>query len=424
MSSATRFPTLRHEIAGVPVRDLVREFGTPLWVYDSATIARQLEQLREFDVVRYAQKANGSLAILDQLRRLGTRVDAVSAGEVHRALAAGFRGGDDARSIVYTADLFDRDALEVVVKHGIHVNCGSPDMIDQYGERARGSDITLRINPGFGHGHHRKTNTGGAQSKHGVWHEQIGECLERAHRHELGVHGVHVHIGSGTDLAHLSSVCEALQGFALEIGPQVHSISAGGGLPVPYSDGDEPVDVREHFIRWNSVRRHLERAFGHPVQLEIEPGRFLVAEAGFLVCEIRAIKTTADHCFYIVDAGFGDLLRPALYGAYHPISIVPTDGANERASHDVIVGGPLCESGDIFTQDREGYVTPRRLPQARLGELLVLECAGAYGYAMSSNYNARPRGAEISIRNGRTYRVRERESFRDLMRGETIPPED
>ncbi|MFQ5699760.1 MAG: diaminopimelate decarboxylase [Myxococcota bacterium] len=424
MSSARRFPALRHEIAGISVEALAREFGTPLWVYDTETIARQLERLRAFDVVRYAQKANGSLAILDQLRRLGARVDAVSAGEVHRALAAGFKGGDEAHSIVYTADLFDRDALELVLKHRIHVNCGSPDMIDQYGERARGSEITLRINPGFGHGHHRKTNTGGAHSKHGIWYEQIGESLARARRHELGIHGVHVHIGSGTDLGHLSSVCEALQSFALEIGPEIHSVSAGGGLPVPYSDEDEPIDLGGHFSRWDAVRRRLEETFGHAVELEIEPGRFLVAEAGFLVCEIRAIKTTASHRFYLVDAGFGDLLRPALYGAYHPISIVPSDGARERASAEVVVGGPLCESGDIFTQDAQGYVEPRRLPEARVGELLVLECAGAYGYAMSSNYNARPRGAEVSIQGGRVHRVRARETFEDLMRGETIPPED
>jgi diaminopimelate decarboxylase len=423
VSPPASFPTLRTEIAGVSVPELVREYGTPLFVYDAGTIEQRIADLRSFDVIRYAQKANSNLAILDLCRRLGVLVDAVSAGEVRRALTAGYPAQGNPYPIVYTADIFDRDALNLVVEHGIHVNCGSPDMIDQYGQRAPGREITLRINPGFGHGHSQKTNTGGEQSKHGIWHEQIGECVARAAEYELTISGVHVHIGSGSDLGHLSTVCEAIQEFALEIGPSVTDVSAGGGLPVPYRDGEERIEIHEHFSRWDATRKRLEKELGHSIRLEIEPGRYLTAEAGFLVCEIRAVKRMGKNLFYVVDAGFSDLARPVLYGAYHPISIVPGLGSGEdRPLQDVVVGGPLCESGDIFTQEAGGFVATRALPEARVGELLVLECAGAYGFTMASNYNSKPRAAETLVRDGKAELIRARETFEDLIRGERIPP--
>ncbi len=192
----TSFPSLRTELAGVNVVDLVRQFGTPTYVYDAAKILERIDDLRAFDDIRYAQKACSNIAILDLVRRQGVLVDAVSAGEIDRALAAGYSPSGNPPPIVYTADIFDRESLEAVIEHGIHVNCGSPDMIDQLGERAPGRDITLRINPGFGHGHSQKTNTGGEQSKHGIWHDQIDDCLggptitawhqRPAHAHRLG----------------------------------------------------------------------------------------------------------------------------------------------------------------------------------------------------------------------------------------------
>jgi len=219
MPTSEPFATTRTQIAGVSVRDLAARFGTPAYVYDAARIVERVNDLKQFDVIRYAQKACSNIAILDLVRRNGVVVDAVSAGEIHRALAAGYRAGDRGHSeIVYTADIFDRESLDVVVKLGLPVNCGSPEMIDQLGERAPGRQITLRINPGFGHGHSQKTNTGGEQSKHGIWHEQLDDCLQRADRHGLAVTGIHMHIGSGTDLAHLAQVCGALEKAAEVVG--------------------------------------------------------------------------------------------------------------------------------------------------------------------------------------------------------------
>lgn len=412
---------IRTEIAGVPAIELARRFGTPTFVYDAAMIERRIADLAAFDVVRYAQKACSNLAILDLVRRSGALVDAVSAGEIRRALTAGYAHAGDPPPIVYTADIFDAESLGLCWENDIHVNCGSPDMIDQLGSRAPGRDITLRINPGFGHGHSQKTNTGGKQSKHGIWHQQIAECLDRAGRYRMAVTGLHVHIGSGTDLEHLAQVCGALEQGAAEVGAALRSVSVGGGLPTVYRSTDCYVDLIAYFTLCDAMRKRLQERFGHPVRLEIEPGRYIVAESGYLVAEIRAVKRQDDNTFYLLDAGFNNLARPVLYGAYHPMSIVPADGRLRRPERDVIVGGPLCESGDIFTQEEGGFVVTRPLPEAEVGDLLVIECAGAYGFVMGSNYNSRPLAAEVLIRDGRAALIRRRQTFDDLVAGEEIP---
>jgi len=421
MSVAETFSTIRHEIAGVPIVELAREFGTPTYVYDAARIERRIDALQAFDVMRFAQKANSNLAVLDLVRRRGGVVDAVSAGEIQRALAAGFQTGKSPAEIVYTADIFDRESLQMVVELGIPVNCGSPDMITQLGEVAPGSNITLRINPGFGHGHSQKTNTGGEQSKHGIWHEQVDDCLLRADRNGLCVSGLHMHIGSGTDFEHLSHVCEAMERIAQQVGRTVTTISAGGGLPIPYQQDDSEVDLAKYFELWDATRNRLAAAFGHAMSLEIEPGRFITADSGFLVTEIRAVKQMGQNLFYLVDAGFNNLARPILYGAYHPMSIAARSGIANQQHQDVVVGGPLCESGDIFTQEEGGFVCRRSLPLAGVGDYLVIERAGAYGFVMSSNYNSKPMAAEVLVRDSRAHLVRARQTFEDLIRGERIP---
>ena len=414
-----RFPTTRTDIAGVPVTDLAGRFGTPVYVYDAAQIVERIGDLRAFDTVRYAQKACSNLAILELMRRHGVLVDAVSAFEVRRALAAGYETEGSPPPIVYTADIFDAAALELCVERRLHVNCGSPDMIDQLGRRAPGQDITLRINPGFGHGHSRKTNTGGQQSKHGIWHEQIDQCVAQAEPYQLRVTGLHMHIGSGTDLEHLAEVCAAMERCAERVGPTLTSISVGGGLPVPYAEGESYIDLAEYFRLWDATRRRLQDRFGHPLPLEIEPGRYLVAESGYLVAEIRAVKRQGDNTFYLVDAGFNDLARPILYGAQHPMAIAPLDGRTDRPTEPVIIGGPLCESGDIFTQQEGGIVAARDLPRAAVGDLLVIECAGAYGSVMGSNYNSKPLAPEVLIEQREPRLIRRRQTFEEMIATES-----
>jgi len=448
MPTPPDYPAFCESIAGVPVVDLARRFGTPTFVYDAQMILRRIADLRVFDYIRYAEKACSNLAILELMRRQGVLVDVVSAGEIRRALAAGYVVDGDPPPIVYTADIFDAESLELCLRKRIHVNCGSTDMIDQLGERLPGGGITLRINPGFGHGHSQMTNTGGKQSKHGIWHTQIADCLARARRYRMTITGLHMHIGSGTDLAHLSQVCGAMEKAAVEVGPSLQSISAGGGLPTVYRSTDSYVDLDAYYALWDAARKRLEEEFGHPLRLEIEPGRYLTAESGYLVAEIRAVKRQDDNIFYLVDAGFNNLARPVRYGSYHPMSVarnrphpnplptagaVPGEGTNcsalptagaepgegsECLEQDVIVGGPLCESGDIFTQEEGGYVCTRRLPAAQVGDLLVIACAGAYGFVMGSNYNSKPLAAEVLIQEGRPRLIRRRQTFEDMVREE------
>ena len=422
MTSATTFATSRNQIAGIEISELAHQFGTPLYVYDKKLIQQRVADLSAFDVVRFAQKACSNLAILNRMRDLGVVVDAVSAGEIQRAIAAGYSPDPAKHEIVYTADIFDADALDLVVKHSIAVNCGSPDMISQLGERMPGAKITLRINPGFGHGHSQKTNTGGQQSKHGIWHTQIEECLSRAKQHDITITGLHMHIGSGTDLEHLSEVCEAMERTAMEIGATIDTISAGGGLPVPYKDDESYVDLPRYFQLWDATREKLSEAFGHRIKLEIEPGRFLTAESGSLVATVRSVKQVGDNLFALVDAGFNDLARPVMYGSHHPISVCGADSdASQRDEVEMVIGGPLCESGDIFTQREGGYVDTRRLPICNVGDFIILENAGAYGFVMASNYNSKMRAAEVLIEDGQAKLIRKRETFDDLARSEIIP---
>jgi diaminopimelate decarboxylase len=431
MPTDTTHPALRREIAGASVADLAKEYGTPLYVYDAEMIRRRCRDLAAWDTVRFAQKACSNIAILDLVRREGVMVDAVSTGEIHRALAAGYTphaatgaaataGLPPVHPIVYTADIFDRESLDAVAKLGIHVNCGSADMLEQLAARVPGASVTLRVNPGFGHGHSQKTNTGGEGSKHGIWHADIPEVLRRAEWAGLSVSGLHMHIGSGTDLAHLAEVAGALEGVAREIGRSLTTISAGGGLPVPYKPGEVHADLSGYFTLWDATRKKLEDSFGHRIRLEIEPGRYLTAESGFVVTEIRAVKSQGSRKYVLVDAGFNTLARPVLYGSYHPMSLCPQDAAAAPAVEEVAVGGPLCESGDIFTQTDGGFVATRSLPAAQVGDLLVIEIAGAYGFVMASNYNSKPLPAEVLVDGGTPRLVRARQTPEDLVRGERV----
>jgi diaminopimelate decarboxylase len=221
-----------------------------------------------------------------------------------------------------------------------------------------------------------------------------------------------------------------MEKLAVEVGRTLTTISAGGGLPTIYKSGDTYVDIDHYYQLWDASRKRLEAQFGHKLTLEIEPGRYLVAESGSLLTEIRAIKQMGKNTFYLLDAGFNNLARPILYGSHHPMSIVPgpidatgSDSATTaRGTADVVVGGPLCESGDIFTQEEGGYVRTRNLPTAQVGELLLIECAGAYGFAMGSNYNSKPLAAEVLLRGGQAHLIRARQTSDDLIRGEMIPP--
>lgn len=401
------------------LRTLAQRHGTPLWVYDAATIRARIAGLHAFDTIRFAQKANSNLHLLRLMRDEGVAVDAVSLGEIERALAAGFSSRDGASGIVFTADLLDRATLDKVVAEEIPVNAGSIDMLHQLGERAPGHRVWLRINPGFGHGHSNKTNTGGEHSKHGIWHADLPAALAAIRQHGLKLVGLHMHIGSGVDYAHLQSVCSAMVDLVAQVDLPIEAISAGGGLSIPYRAGEPVIDTAHYFSLWDAARRQIAERRKHPIHLEIEPGRYLVAESGVLLAEVRATKQMGANRFVLVDAGFNDLMRPSMYGSHHGIELLPGDDA-PRAPQAAVVAGPLCESGDVFTQGEGGVVLTRELPEAKVGDLLVFHDAGAYGASMSSNYNTRPLIAEVLVDGGASRLIRRRQTVQELLALEDV----
>jgi len=404
------------------LRALACQHGTPLWVYDAATIRQRIADLRVFDTIRFAQKANSNIHMLRLMREQGVVVDAVSRGEILRALAADYSADDapcGASGIVFTADLFDAATLATVVEHSVPVNAGSIDMLHQLGAASPGHRVWLRINPGFGHGHSNKTNTGGEHSKHGIWHAELDAALDAVRQHRLQLVGLHMHIGSGVDYGHLQQVCQAMVDVVKRAGCDLQAISAGGGLSIPYRDGDARIDTAHYFGLWNAARRAVAAYLGHAVRLEIEPGRYLVAESGVLLTEVRACKSMGTNRFTLVDAGFSDLMRPSMYGAHHGMSLIAMDAA-PRTTLDTVVAGPLCESGDVFTQGEGGVVLSRTLPEARVGDLLVLHDAGAYGASMSSNYNSRPLAAEVLVDGAQARLIRRRQSVEELLALEAL----
>ncbi|WP_029684414.1 diaminopimelate decarboxylase [Tatumella saanichensis] len=397
---------------------LTQRYTGPFWAYDAEVILQQIEKLRDFDVIRFAQKACSNIHILRLMRTAGVRVDSVSLGEIERALVAGYQAEGD--EIVFTADVLDIPVLQRIAELKIAVNAGSIDMLHQLAEVSPGHRVWLRINPGFGHGHSQKTNTGGENSKHGIWYQDLEEALRVIAEKGLTLAGLHMHIGSGVDYQHLQQVCDAMVAQVIDSGADVHAISAGGGLSIPYHYGEEEIDTRHYYSLWNRARQQIAEHLGHPVTLEIEPGRFLVAQSGVLVSQVRAVKDMGSRHFVLVDAGFSDLMRPAMYGSYHEISLM--SAAERQTDEDplvpTVVAGPLCESGDVFTQKEGGTVDPRPLPAAQVGDYLVFHDTGAYGATMSSCYNSRPMIPEVLFEQGVPREIRRAQTFSELLAAE------
>ena len=410
------------KIEDVDVRKISEEFGTPVYAYSMTALRQSIEEIRQLSpVTRYAMKACSNVHILKEMLAHGIKIDAVSVYEVKRAIKAGFRPED----ICFTSDVFSNaDDVQFCLEQNIFTNCGTLGMLEEYGcafkSMGRGSaKVSIRINPGEGAGHSKKTNTGGPYSKHGIWYENLSEARDIAKKYNLIISGVHIHIGSGGDMDHLKRITGKLVDFAKEFN-DLDVVNFGGGLPYQY-DPDLP---QEDISRYKSILTErmevLEKHFGRKIICEIEPGRRFVAGCGYLIGEVRALNHTFEEDgtrlnYVLGNIGFCHLLRPMAYGSFHPIWIV---GDNLGPEQDIIVAGPVCESGDVLTQENEEPV-PRRLPMPKAGDLIVVGGAGAYGFSMSSNYNTQPLLPEVAIEEDRCELTRRRQTLDDMLREET-----
>jgi len=398
----------------VPLDDIAAAVGTPTYVYSRATLERHW---RAFDealgthphLVCYAVKANSNLAVLNLLARLGSGFDIVSGGELLRVVAA---GGDPAR-VVFSGVGKGDDELRLALDHGIHCfNVESEAELHRLDalarERGVHAPVALRVNPDIDPQTHPYISTGLKENKFGI-DIRHAEALYRQAATLPGIRlrGVACHIGS--QILELSPFLEALDRVLdltdrlQKAGIPLEHIDIGGGLGIRYRD-ESPPEPREY------ARAIKARLAGRSLALHVEPGRAIAGNAGVLLTRVRFLKDGADRHFAIVDAAMNDLLRPALYQAWQDIVSVTPRAEGTARRYDVV--GPVCETGDFLGKDRELNI--------RAGDLLAVRSAGAYGFVMSSNYNSRPRAAEVMVDGDRYHVVRERETHDDLMRGERI----
>ncbi len=401
----------------VPLSRIAKEVGTPCYVYSHATLLRHF---RAYDsafqniphIVAFAMKANSNLAILRLLAREGSGVDIVSGGELYRARQAGvptskivFAGVGKSREEI--RDALKSDILMFNVESSAELHA-IDEVAAEMGVRAR---VALRINPDIDPKTHPYISTGLKKSKFGISADRALEEFKLASSlKHIEVVGVHKHIGSQlTDVTPFVEALRKVLGLvetlkAQEIG--IRYVNIGGGLGITYAD-ESPPRPQDLADAISPLVRDLKCI------LIMEPGRVIVGNAGVLVTKVLYTKEGEAKRFMIVDAAMNDLIRPSLYGAYHDIWPIREAAAHsERKTVDVV--GPVCESGDFLAKDRS-------MPEAKPGELLAVMSAGAYGFVMSSNYNSRPRAPEVLVKGGEMHVIRARETYADLVRGETIP---
>jgi diaminopimelate decarboxylase len=399
---------------GVPVSAIAAVHGTPCYVYSRATIERHW---RAFDrafgdhphLVCYAVKANGNLGVLNVLARLGSGFDIVSVGELERVLAA---GGDPSK-VLFSGVGKRREEIVRALDVGIRCfNVESEFELDLINEVAVGlgrrAPVSLRVNPDVDPGTHPYIATGLKENKFGIDVTRALEVYARAAAlSHVDVVGVDCHIGS--QLTQVEPFVDALE-RVLELvarlnakGIEIRHLDLGGGLGIRYQDETPPLPA-------DQAKALLDRLAGLPYEILLEPGRAIVGNAGILVMRVELLKMNEHKNFAVVDAAMNDLLRPALYSAWQ--AIIPVKHCTGAGMHRYDVVGPICETGDFLGKDRELNIRP--------GDLLAVRSAGAYGFVMSSNYNARPRAAEVMVDGDRSHLVRKRETAADLFAGESF----
>ena len=408
------------------VRDIANEFGTPTFVYSQKTLEEQADAALNFPnefglTVRFAMKANPNANILRIFNNKGIHLDASSEHEVERAVKAGI----PPETILLTSQQLPGNRGSMF-NSGVQFNACSLNQLMAYGEAHFGREVGVRINPGSGSGGSNKTNTGGPGSSFGIWHEQFKDVLKIAEKYDLKINRVHTHIGSGSDPEVWKKVAGMSLGLVerfLDAGHKVDTLNLGGGYKVGRMSFEKSTDLQECGMPVKQAFIDFYGKTGEKLKLEIEPGTFLVANAGVVIARVDDIKSTPDYDFIMTNSGMTELTRPSLYGAQHPIVVVPR--INEfRSTEKYVVSGHCCESGDILTS-AEGdpeLLGPRYLKEAKPGDLVVIGGAGAYCASMSTkNYTSYPEAAEVLVgKDNELHLIRERQTMEQMLQNEKV----
>ena len=379
------------------VQQLASQHGTPLFVYSASVLQAQAQALRSVPApfgltARYAMKANPHPGVLKVLKEQGINIDASSAYEAEKALELGFKPAQ----ILLTSQQLAHN-LKELVGQGVQFNATSLHQLEGYGKLFPGTTVSVRINPGIGSGHSAKTNVGGVTSSFGIWHEYIPQIHQICQQYGLTIIRMHTHIGSGTDPA----VWQEATKVSLELikqFPDATIINLGGGFKVGRMDDEHSTDLTVVGQAIATELTNFKAETGRQLHLELEPGTFMVANAGILIASVADIVDTGPDGFNFIklNTGMNDILRPSLYGAQHPIAVI--NDATEQ--QDYVVVGHNCESGDLLTPapGQPEVLGPRRLSKATIGDHVLIGGTGAYCAAMSAHgYNSYPSAAEVLV---------------------------
>ena len=401
-------------IGDVKATELVSKYGSPIYVYDEGLIRQKFRELKENIPYRklriyYACKANTNPHIMKVLFEEGSYADVLSPGEIVLAKKAGF---SEERMMFTSTSVTDSD-MKYAIDHNIMVNCDSLSQLERYGKLNPNCKVSIRINPDVGGGHHGHVITGGPESKFGIYFDKVDEAKSIAKKHGLKIVGIHQHIGSGIlDADKFKLALDVI----LKVAKDFHDlefVDLGGGFGIPYRPEQKPLDMKAVGKLLTDEFEKFCKSYGRELLLFIEPGRYPVAEAGFLLCTVNTTKQTPTHKFAGVDTGFNHLIRPAMYGSYHPIIVANNV---EGKKEPVVICGNVCESGDAFTRDEHG-IEDRELPAVKEGDIIAILNAGAYGFAMASNYNSRFKPVEVLVKGTESRIIRKQETWDYLMYG-------
>jgi len=394
--------------------DLIREYGSPLYVYNERIFRKNCRDFMNMCPypnfkVNYSIKANSNLTLLAMAKSEGLCAEASSPGEIEALIAAGY----DTANIFFITNNASSEDMAYAVNKGILFSADSVSQLDRYGSVNPGGDVAIRFNPGVGSGHHKNVVTGGGGSKFGVNEEYIPEVKEIINKHKLKIVGINQHIGSYIlDINIFMDSVERLLAIAKNF-DTLEFIDLGGGFGIPYhkQEGEGPLDLPALGAALAKFMESFSKDYGRPLTFVVEPGRYIPAESSVLLGTVHAVKNNGSEKFIGTDLGFTVLIRPTLYNSYHGIEVYRKgDSPANTQSESVHVVGNVCENGDFIARDR-------LLPVILEDDVLGVLDAGAYGYAMSSQFNQRLRPAEILIReNNEIVVIRRRDTFEDLLR--------